>query len=191
MIDYFSTATETGEYLSEEIRNANYKKKESYLHKRMEGSEWKRIPAYQGLSATICVMPLGGFRVSCLDPWLGNLLNELGEMGNLSDNWNGYGSEAPNEIALGTAENILHCLQQMEIDLEPDSVVPSAEDGIGIVFSNGNRQALIECSNEDEIVAVTYGKNTETQAWPVPNSTIEIKETLNWINAYINGSHHS
>lgn len=112
---------------------------------------------------------------------------ELKKMQGLPENWNGYGSEPPNNVAINSADRILSILHEMDAILEPKEIVPSAEGGVGILFANGNKRGLIECSNDNEIAAIIYEPHSQSDSWLVADYEKGIEETLSRINAYIYG----
>jgi hypothetical protein len=116
-----------------------------------------------------------------------DFLDELESMKQLPRDWNGYASEPPNSIALDRAGRILDILQEMETACEPKEVVPSAEGGVGILFAEGNKRGLIECSNDDEVAAIVYEPGGQSNSWSVANYDGGIKETLSRIDNYIHG----
>lgn len=73
---------------------------------------------------------------------------QIGGFRLLEDDWNGYGSEKPNERALMMAEAVLKSLQGH--NLEPSLIAPSAENGVAFSFSNGDKYAILECYNNGE-----------------------------------------
>lgn len=80
--------------------------------------------------------------------------DQLSSSAVLAPNWDSYGAESPNAQSREDAGRILRLLQQLVI--APTRLLPSAEGGIGIVFSNAERYADIECLNSGEILLTTY-----------------------------------
>ena len=117
--------------------------------------------------------------------WLSRSRKSLDSMGMLPDNWNGYGSVAPNRIALYYAAQILDVLAVM--GFAPANVVPSADNGVGISFRKGERYALIESYNSGEMAAVLSLSAGLPEAWDVFPWTV--KETLERIYEHIHGAH--
>jgi hypothetical protein len=118
------------------------------------------------------------------EAWLARLSQQLEEMKDLSDNWNGYGSAAPNAIAFRTATNILFVLHQL--GFSPTQIAPSAEEGIGFFFVKEEKYAFIECYNDGEIVIAMSNRQGERQVREVGTSVQEIKEALDLLRIYIN-----
>lgn len=64
--------------------------------------------------------------------------------------WDGHSAPAPTDRSYYQAREVLEYLSAMR--LYPDSVSPSVEGGIGMVYRNGNRSAYIECTDDDNPV---------------------------------------
>lgn len=94
--------------------------------------------------------------------------------------WNGYGSEAPNQFAIENAKEILLSATSFVV---PNRVAPSAQGGVGICFYRGNKYADIECLNTGEILATTSDGTGRPEVWEVKPS--ESKGALQRIGQYI------
>ena len=105
-------------------------------------------------------------------------MGAIRDMRSLQDDWNGYGSERPNELAKDIAEMILLATPSVQI---PDRVAPSAQGGIGIFFYKDEKYADIECLNTGEILGTTVTGNGDPDVWPI-NPT-EIKNALEKIGS--------
>jgi hypothetical protein len=103
---------------------------------------------------------------------------------NLQDNWNGYGSEAPNDVARSHAARALDLLAEM--GFAPLNVGASAENGVGISFCQGARYALIEFYNEGDMGAVVSKGPGHADSWDVLPS--ELKKALEKIHDHIHGA---
>lgn len=108
--------------------------------------------------------------------WILKFQNQLRSLRNLQDDWNGYGSKAPNSIALINSQTVLDILHQM--NFPPMAIAPSAEDGIAISFAKANKNAIIECYNDGDILAITYKGAEEPELMEIGDSTSEIAEAL-------------
>lgn len=111
--------------------------------------------------------------------------SQLESLKTISDNWNGFGSDAPNEDALNTARDIL--MTFYEEHFLPKSIVisPSAEEGVTFSISNGKKTAAIESFNSGEIIAVTYDGQDEPNAWEIIDSKKEITVAIGRIHEFI------
>jgi hypothetical protein len=110
---------------------------------------------------------------------------QLDRLKNLNDDWNGYGSAAPNYDAISTAQNIIDELREM--DFVPENVASSSEGGVGISFLKGGKRALIECYNDGEIASITFEGEKEPTIWEISNGRLEIRNALDRIYEFING----
>ncbi|MGO9689909.1 MAG: hypothetical protein ACLP2X_15380 [Syntrophobacteraceae bacterium] len=115
--------------------------------------------------------------------WLQTFNTKLSSMRTLADNWNGYGSAAPNRDAFRNAEDLMMVLHQK--GLEPIRIAPSAEEGIAFTFMNGQKRALIECYNNGGICAAVFQKGMTPEVWTLGASTRDLEEAVDHIFAYL------
>lgn len=115
--------------------------------------------------------------------WISIFQKQLKSMRNLQNDWNGYGSSAPNSIAIRNSQTVLDILHA--INFSPISIIPSAEDGIAISFCKGKNRAIIECYNDGNIAAAKYEIDREPLVWNVGISEEDIKESINRIHDFI------
>jgi hypothetical protein len=118
-----------------------------------------------GLAATGVVLPNVIISGTVEVDWPVNLFRELSRLSQLSDDWNSDGAEAPNNVALYWANEVLR--ESVRGNYRPHRIVPSAEGGIAITFRSGQKYADIECFNSSEILAITSDGETEPEAWVV------------------------
>jgi hypothetical protein len=97
--------------------------------------------------------------------------------------WNGYGSEAPNQFAREIAQQFL--LSAHTLRVVPDRVAPSAQGGVGICFYNGNKYGDIECLNSGEILATLTDGVGRPRVWEVKPSDARgaLEEIVQFITA--------
>jgi hypothetical protein len=119
--------------------------------------------------------------------WISDFRQQLDEMRNLPDDWNGYGSAAPNAMAIRNSLEALYLLHEM--DFPPSQLVPSAEEGVGISFASGERRAILECFNDGDIVVIRYEGDGCPETREIGSSVEEIKESLLFIYDFIYGRH--
>ena len=124
-----------------------------------------------------------GWEVHRVPAWISLFQNQLNSFRNLQNNWNRYGSLAPNSIAIRNSQTVIDNLHIL--NLSPSSIAPSAEDGIAISFYKGKKRAIIECYNDGNIAAAMYRINSEPLCWNVGISEEDIKETVNRIYDFI------
>jgi len=75
--------------------------------------------------------------------WTTEFSKKLRDLSTLPSNWDSYGAEPPNKVALFWAFEILDVLSRK--GFSPTTVTPSVENGIGISFIYHNKYADIEC----------------------------------------------
>lgn len=125
----------------------------------------------------------GAVPLTAVSSWLQDALEALARLAQLPHDWDSYGAEPPNEVALAHARVVLDVMS--EADLKPSHLDASAENGVCLSFIHGSRYADIECFNSGEILAVTsYGDGKPT-VWEVSATPIEIKSAVARIQAYL------
>ena len=110
-------------------------------------------------------------------PWISKHSERIAQISRLDSDWDSYGAEAPSEVAINFAYEILSNLAYE--DLEPSSIDPSAEGGICISFRTKSRYGDIECFNNGEIFAVTSKNGKETNAWGIDSSLNRLGQDVN------------
>jgi len=89
----------------------------------------------------------------------------------LTNNWNTYGSPAPNAQAIEMASSVLDLLAISGVS--PEAVNASAEGGVAIIFTGANRnRAIIESLNNSELYILLYDLDghSRTVDLPIPLS---------------------
>lgn len=115
-------------------------------------------------------------------PWR----NELDRIRSIKDNWNGYGSRAPNLTALRYSQDVLDALHNAgEL---PSNIAPCADEGVTITISRPKCYGIIECYNEGDIVAAFSIPGKTREIWEVGTTQAEIKEAVNHIIKLIDGN---
>lgn len=99
------------------------------------------------------------------------LRDQLSELCDLTDDWNSYGAEAPNQKSLAIATMVL--LQLFQQDFLPNKVIPSADGGIAFVFLNNGKQADIEVFNDGEALVGIYHLDKDTEVLDLPDYRVE------------------
>ena len=79
-----------------------------------------------------------------------HLFLKLEQLGTLSDDWDSYGAEAPNQHAINIAKHFVEKLSSS--GLFPDRIVPSVEGGIGLVFLKGSSYIDLEIFNDGDVL---------------------------------------
>jgi len=107
-------------------------------------------------------------------------IREVEKMQFVEDNWNGYGSEAPNQLARDIAEMVLLAAGK---EIPVPKVLKSAQGGIAIYFISDEKRADIECLNTGEIIGTkakdgSYLKVWEIKPTEIPAEISSIKDFL-------------
>lgn len=101
---------------------------------------------------------------------------DIARLRQLKANWNGYGSESPNAVA---AEHARRILDELSLHArEPDRIVASAENGIGVYITGRAKYAIIECFNDGDIVVGVSDRRGHIRNWNLPPEPAEIKQSL-------------
>ncbi|MCL1470644.1 hypothetical protein [Argonema antarcticum] len=117
------------------------------------------------------------------EAWFLKSIRKLQKLENLPANWDSYGANPPNSIALFWGRESLTVL--FEMNFPPTQITPSVEEGIGICFIRGKKYADIECFNTGEILAVTSDGQGNPNVWEVNPSGEELKNSLERIRVYL------
>jgi hypothetical protein len=80
--------------------------------------------------------------LSSYPPWLRTALKTLAQLAQLPENWDGYGSPAPQRIAADRASNLLTFLEWDDLPVPQIGPVPGG--GIQIEWHVANRELEIE-----------------------------------------------
>ena len=116
-------------------------------------------------------------------PWLDGLLAKLEEMRVLRPGWDSYSALPPNDWALAIAEKAIKAFANCGV--QPDKVLPSVENGVGISVTRGERYGFLEVLNSQGVVGITAcGKDTYEVLEFDPDS---IAEGVERICAFANG----
>jgi hypothetical protein len=67
------------------------------------------------------------------------------------------------------------------------AIAPSAEDGIAISFAKANKNAIIECYNDGDILAIIYKGDEEPELMEIGESISDISEGLDRIYNFLYG----
>lgn len=101
--------------------------------------------------------------------------------------WNyppGYSGPPPNDRALAVAREILDT-QCAPLGMVPTRVVASAEGGVGLVFTSGDRYADIEVFNDGDIAVLVSSHGTGTDALDIRNSPEDLRRALIMIRVFL------
>ena len=91
--------------------------------------------------------------------------DEFKKLEKLKPDWNSYGSNPPNELALQNGR--LMILYLLLNGLEPDKISPDAEDGIAIYLCKGRKRVWISCFNSGWMGCCCYFTNEREVSSPI------------------------
>jgi hypothetical protein len=117
--------------------------------------------------------------------WQNSFKTKLKEFRQLTDNWNGYGSSAPNRIAIGSCETILNILH--EKNFQPSTIYASAQDGVTITFAVDQRRGILECYNDGDIISFVYQGDNPAEIREIGNSVSDLREEITRIEEFVHG----
>lgn len=114
-----------------------------------------------------------------------SVTERLKSMRNLRNNWDGFGSAAPNAMALRVACDVLLALH--EDALSPTEIGPSVEEGVTVSFVNGDRYAFIEIYNDGDIAVGYFEGDNDPKTYEFDDSLEQIKQASLKVLEFING----
>jgi len=98
--------------------------------------------------------------------------------------WDGYHAPTPNTTAIASAKIGLETLRGLNVI--PTAVIPSAEGGVGICFTDQRYYAHIEFDNSGEAWGLMYGPNGAPESWQLASCDAEsIIQTWNRISVHL------
>lgn len=164
------------------------KKKENIAEISLSTSRIKHNPylyqkPFNSSSATKLGVTQANIPKTGEEAWFLKSTRKLQELENLPANWDSYGANPPNSIALFWGRESLTVL--FEMNFPPTQITPSVEEGVGICFIRGKKYADIECFNTGEILAVTSDSQGNPNVWEVNPSREELKNSLQRIRVYL------
>jgi hypothetical protein len=120
-------------------------------------------------------------RYIALEQTFGRLTDELNALRTRLGGEDETCTEVPNEGAIASARDGLDFLRKS--NAQPASVLPAADGGVGICFSDGDVYAHIEFTNDGEVWAMTYGGGCKPETWQLPSGGLD--EGWNRIRAHL------
>jgi hypothetical protein len=102
------------------------------------------------------------------------LVEQLGSMHLLAEDWDSYGAPAPSRQSIGSAKLAVEKFRLSQ--LLPSIVTPSAEGGVSIYFSRGSQKAFIEFLNEGDVMVARYGKDDEPNVKVLRNGLQDLND---------------
>ena len=117
------------------------------------------------------------------------LKHKIVEISKLPHNWDSYGAEPPNALALARADVTLNLLDGM--DFLPSRVAATVECGVVISwwetehFDDAKQYADIEFLNDGGIVACISRRDGKPETWEVGANIFSIGASVNKIKAFV------
>ena len=118
-----------------------------------------------------------------VDARLAEARERLASMALLAPNWDSYGAEPPNARSRALTTCILGLLQRQV--MSPTRIVASAEGGVGIIFSDGERYADIECLNSGEILTAIYSGQDTPLVQEIGSAVAELTAAIERIRVHV------
>jgi hypothetical protein len=113
-----------------------------------------------------------------------SLRDQLFSNASLRKGWDSYSADAPTLSAIKAAERALDILRHL--NAEPVAILPSADGGIGICFSNSGKYGQLEFLNDGEVHALLYGGAADPEAWQIISPEADgLAEAWKRIGAYL------
>lgn len=127
----------------------------------------RRTEAYAAYLLQASDLVDSGFNARALakngNGWAESCRKTIEELGQLASDWDSYGGQPPNNIAISKAHDLIRYLSY--ICMRPTVVAPLADGGIGFTFRSRDRLASIEIDNEGEILALLEEGDKDPYVW--------------------------
>lgn len=101
----------------------------------------------------------------------------------LPRNWDTYGAEPPNRLALALASRLFYFLERASVP--PNRVAPSAEGGVAFSFVERASRAVIEVYNTGEVAAATYSDTGQPTVWGLEIAEPSLQDTISRIRVHL------
>jgi hypothetical protein len=114
------------------------------------------------------------------------MLADLEALKTLPHGWNSYSAPAPNPVAVENAKALV--LECRRWNIEPEHVGPSAMGGVGVTFSAGDREVVVEFYNDGAAHALFADDATEDMNTRSVKTNLKgYREIVREARTYING----
>jgi hypothetical protein len=116
--------------------------------------------------------------------WIHKALEQVAKLKELAPNWNGHDSAPPNPTALYWSEEVLR--QLYDLGIKPTRIVPSADEGISILFLRGPKYVNIECFNMGQVAVLLKNRTTSWQGTlSLPTDESSMRQHLELIDSFL------
>jgi hypothetical protein len=110
----------------------------------------------------------------------------LDELTKLSEGWDSYGASAPNSVAIQNARTFVKESETAAVEVQ--RIEASAMGGVGVTFSAGDREAVVEFYNKGTAHALlSDNKSGEMRTLPVATNAAGYQEVNTEIRKYLHG----
>jgi hypothetical protein len=117
---------------------------------------------------------------------LTDLIERASELGRLNQGWNSYSAPAPTPAAIGNAKTLLTLASVAGII--PERIEPSAMGGVGVTFTAGSREVVVEFYNAGNAHALFSENDTEAlETAPVAPGVEGYSRLLQEVRRYLYG----
>jgi hypothetical protein len=117
-----------------------------------------------------------------LEQGLNVLRDELVNLRHLGPDWDSYGAPAPNAAAFAAADAALRTLRLMNV--LPTRILPSADGGVGMLFTEGEQYAHIEFENSGDTWVLMRGPDSIPNTWKLRSADADaLREAWERISA--------
>lgn len=112
-----------------------------------------------------------------------DLCEVLDSCSNLAANWNSYGAEKPSPA---TIKAVARFLRKLRTELfMPNRVIPSAESGIAVYFTRGDKTAYLEYRNSGEVILAMYDNVSDPLVVELTETDADESRAISDIRDYI------
>jgi hypothetical protein len=160
-------------------RRALYAKRETRPYLREQSSSWKRSAFFKQLIAEA----QSTSQYLQVEKCYQDLCESLDASANLADNWNSYDAEKPSPSAIKAAARFLRRLRT-EFFM-PNRVIPSAEGGVAVYFTRGDKTAYLEYRNSGESILAMYDNLSDPIVVELTESDADESRAITNIRDYI------
>jgi hypothetical protein len=119
-----------------------------------------------------------------LEQAFNSLRDQITALSFLENGWDGYSGPPPSPVAIELAIAALETLRRLNV--QPTAILPSADGGAGICFTEGQYYAHLEFDNTGGAWALMYGPDGSPESWQLetPNAA-SVAEAWSRISAYL------
>jgi hypothetical protein len=156
-----------------------YAKRETRPYLREHSSSWKRSAFFKQLIAEA----QSTSQFLQVEKCYQDLCESLDSCSNLAANWNSYDAERPSPT---TIKAVARFLRKLRTELfMPNRVIPSAEGGIAVYFTRGDKTAYLEYRNSGESILAMYDNLGDPLVVELTESDADESRAITEIREYV------